>query len=110
MSAMSGSDSIGANTRSGNILAGEQFEFLAQPSIVRLYATTPIVGQEFDFNVGGEQVINAGDVPNAARYPTRNQDLVVEHGGLPGERLFLSISNTTGIAAVTQWIVDVLPV
>ena len=110
MPAMSGSDSIAANVRSPNILAGEQFEFLVAPSIVRLYTTTPLVGQQFDFNVGGEQVLNASDVPNAARYPTRDQDLVVEHGGLPGERLFLSINNSTGAAAVTQWIVDVLPV
>lgn len=110
MPAMSGSNSIAANTRSGNILAGEQFEFLVAPSIVRLFSTTPLVGQQFDFNVGGEQVLNASDVPNAARYPTRDQDLVVEHGGLPGERLFLSINNTTGAAAVSQWIVDVMPI
>ncbi len=110
MPAMSGSESVAANVRSGNILAGQQFEFLVAPSIVRLYSTTPLVGQEFDFNVGGEQILNAALVPNAARFPTRDEDLVVEHGGLPGERLFLSINNTTASVAVTQWIVDVLPV
>lgn len=110
MPAMSGTESVAANVRSGNILAGELFEFLSQPSIVRLYSTTPLVGQQFDFTVGGEQVLNAALVPNVARFPTRDEDLVVEHGGLPGERLFLSINNTTGAVAVTQWVVDVLPV
>ena len=109
MPTMAGSTAVAANVRSANVLAGEQFEFAVSPSIIRLYATTPLVGQEFDFNIGGEQLLNASDVPNAARYPTRDQDLVTEHGALGGERLFLSINNSTGAAATTQWVVDVIP-
>lgn len=107
MPTISRQDSIAANTRSGNVLAGEQFEFLPSAAIVAVYASAAAVGVEADFNVGGEAVVAGGVIPSTNRFPVRPDDALVQHGGLPGERLFLSYLNTTGAAIVVSTLIDV---
>ncbi len=102
--------SVAANTRTGNVLAGLPFEFVVRPSIVRVYATAAVVGLFMDLLIGGESVVSDSEMPAVARFPTRNEDLFAEHGGLNGERLFIALRNSTGAAIIGQVLVDVLPV
>lgn len=109
MPTMTSVSSIAANTRSANILAGLPFEFIVRPSIVRVYAAAGAVGLNMDFLLGGESIISDSEMSGANRFPIRNEDLLGEHGGLPGERLFIALRNTTGAAIVGNVLVDVLP-
>ena len=86
--------SVAANTRTGNALAGELFEFLPSSAIVAFYATGSAAGLQIDISVGGETIVSASTVPPTNRYPIRPDDAITQHGGLGGERLFASFSDT----------------
>ena len=109
MSTMTDRRSVAANTRTANVLSGLPFEFVVQPSIVRIYCTGSAIGLNVDVLVGGESLISDSEISAANRFPIRNEDLIMEHGGLPGERLFVAFRNTTGAAITSQLLVDVLP-
>jgi len=113
MPTISGSISVAANAVSGNVLAGSPFEFISQPSIVKLAVTqagadgTDINGV---FQIGGESLMQAGDISDRAAFPSFRDDLIVEAGGQAGERLFLTFANTTAGALVVKFLLDIMPI
>ncbi len=109
MSVMTDIRSVPANTRTVNVLAGLPFEFVVAPSIVRVYAIAAVVGMNADVLIGGESLVSDSEVGAKAGFPTRQADLLMEHGGLPGERIFFAWRNTTGAAIIGQLLVDVVP-
>lgn len=109
MPTISVSTTVAANARSLNVLAGQQFEFVPVPSAVTLRAAAAAIGLEADFNVGGEQVLQAAVVSDANRFPLDPDDRLTQIGGDAGERLFLSYLNTTGAAIVVRSVVDIDP-
>ena len=109
MAVMSIQSTIAANTRSANLLAGLEFEFVPAASIIRVFCTGAAVGLRLDFLIGGESLAADALVPGTNRFPLREEDGLVEHGGLPGERLFLTLRNTTGAGIVGNVLVDVIP-
>lgn len=109
MPTMSDVRSVAANTRTDNILAGEPFEFVASPSIVRVFANGSAAGLRMDLLIGGESLVSDMEVSSANRFPVRPDDLVTEHGGSAGDRLFIALRNSTGAAITGQTLVDVLP-
>lgn len=109
MPAISGSSSVAANTRSGNLLAGEQFEFVPAPAIVTISLSGAAAGLEADATIGGTAVLNAADFPATNRFPVRPDDTMTRIGALPGERIFLTANNTTGAAIVANFLVDIDP-
>lgn len=102
--------SVAANATTGNIFAGNVFEFLSLPSIVRVYIVAAGVGMNVDVLVGNESYASDQEVSGANRFPIRNEDLLVELGGLPGERIVVRLRNTTVGALIVQSLVEVLPV
>lgn len=109
MPTMSDVQSVAANTRTGNILAGKAFEFAARASIVNIYIVAAAVGMKADILIGGESIMSDEEVSGANRYPQVNTDLTARHGASPGDRLFIALRNTTGGALVVQTLVEVLP-
>lgn len=112
MPTISGSLSIAANATSANVLAGSPFEFVSQPSIIKFSATHPggIAAITGTFQIGGESVLQAGEISNRAAMPTFREDLIVEAGAQAGERLFLTFTNTTGAAIVARFLLDIMPI
>jgi len=110
MPTMTNRVSVAANTKSVNVLAGKTFEFVPAPSIIRVYSTGAAIGLNMDFLLGGQSIVNDEEISAANRFPIRNEDLIAEVGGLPGERIFVAFRNTTGAAIVSQLLVDILPV
>lgn len=109
MPTMTDRRSVAANTRTTNILAGLPFEFVVEDSIIRVFCTGDAVGLNIDVLIGGESVVSDSEISAANRFPIRPDDMIVEHGGNGGDRLFIALRNTTIGAIVGQVLVDVLP-
>ena len=109
MPTMTDRRSVPANTRTTNVLAGLPFEFVSSASIIRFYGAAAAIGINTDFLIGGENLVSDSEISSANRFPLRPDDLITEHGGSPGDRLFISYRNTTGAAIIVQTLVDVIP-
>lgn len=107
MPTISASVSVAANTRSANIVAGESFEFITRPAIVSLYATGSALGLEADVLIGGRSVAQGADLNANNRVPFREQDGLVQFAAGAGERLFVTLLNTTAGALTGRWIFDI---
>lgn len=110
MSTMSDVRSVAANTRTANILAGKPFEFAAAPSIVNVYIVGGAGGLRADVLIGGESVMSDEEVSSANRFPQTDTDLTVRHGANAGDRIFIALRNTTGVAITGNTLVEVLPI
>jgi len=108
MSTMSDVQSVAANTRTGNILAGKAFEFAARPSIINFYLVAGAVGMRADVLVGGEVVVSDEEMSGANRFPQTDTDLFARFGASPGDRIFIALRNTTGAAITVNTLVEVL--
>jgi len=110
MPAMQNSVSVAANAVSPNQLAGEQFEFIARPSLVRLYNTGSAIGLLVTMLIGGRTIVNDQAISTANRFPITPDDFMAEGGAVTGERILLTFRNSTGGALTSFWRVEVLPV
>lgn len=110
MPIMSLQNTVAANARSANLLAGLEFEFPAADSIISAYLSGAAVGLRLDFLIGGDSLAADALVPATNRFPIRPDDLMVQHGAFAGERLFLTLRNTTGAPIVGNVLVDVTPI
>jgi len=100
---------IPANSRTTNILAGLPFEFVVTPSIIRIYLTGSAIGLKVDILIGGESVVSDSEVNAQNRMPLRPDDLLIEFGGSPGDRIFVAWRNSTGAVINGFLLVDVIP-
>jgi len=107
---MTDSRSVAANSQVDNILSGKLHEFLGEDSVVRLLITASAPGLRTSFLVGGEATVQDQEVSDAARFPVVPDDIVAEAAGFVGDRILVSLRNTTGAAITTQAAVDVEPV
>jgi len=106
---ISDSISVAANSRSTNVLAGQQFEFLPARASVQLRAASAATGIRADMNLGGEQLAVDTLVPPTNRFPIAPDDTMLTTTGVKGERLFLTFRNTTAGAIVVQYVVEIMP-
>jgi len=114
MPTISGLVSVAANSTSPNVLAGSPFEFVAQPSLIKLAVIQAGAASDditSDFQIGGESLLQAGNIGRGGNtFPRFNDDIIVEAGAQAGERLFLTFSNTTVGALVVQFLIDIMPI
>lgn len=105
--------SIAANSVSPNVLAGSPFEFIAARAIINLAITNP-AGTPGDittaFQVGGESIIQGGNVSTRNAFPTFRDDVIAMAGGDAGERLFLTFTNTTIGALNVDTLLEITPI
>ena len=102
--------SIAANTLSANLIAGQANEFLAGPSVVKIFARAAAVGLNLIYQVGNEVFSQDQEVGAAAGFPTRPQDFFVQGVGGRGERIIVQARNTTGAAIIVQFLIEVVRV
>lgn len=110
MQVMTVVNSVAANTLSANLIAGQANEFLAGPSVVRIYARAAAVGLNMIFQVGNEVFSQDQEIGATAGFPTRPQDFFVEGVGGSGERIILQARNTTGGAIIGQFLIEIVRV
>lgn len=107
MPLISGSVSVAANTRSANLIVGNQFEFLPQRAVVSVYMSGSAAGLEGTVLLGGTTLAHGATVAPTNRTPLREEDGFVQSGGRAGSRLFLEALNTTAGALTINWLVDI---
>ncbi len=110
MPAISGAVSVAANARSGNVLAGNVFEFMPSNGLVNFLVTGAVIGITADILVGGEAQALGSVVPiraAAAPFPIKPDDSIVISGAFAGQRLFLDLINGTGGAIIAQFLVEI---
>lgn len=113
MPTISLSNSVAANAESGNVLAGSPFEFLSARAIVTYAATQAGTAQadiSATFQVGGEAVVQGGNVSTRGIDVNFRDDLLARAGGSQGERLFLNYLNTTVGALLVETLVEIQPI
>lgn len=109
MPVMSDSRSVAANATVENILSGKLHEFIAGSAArVRVFMTSSATGVNASLLVGGESFCQDQLVSGANRYPIDPDDFLVEGAGFGGDRLLLSLRNTTGgaLTVITRVVVD----
>lgn len=109
MPTMTDVQSVGANAKTGNVLAGKNFEFAPAPSIVNVYAVGSAVGLNIDVLVGGESIVSDEEISGANRFPQTDTDLLARTGASQGDRIFVAFRNTTAGAITANLLVEVLP-
>ena len=107
---MTDTRSIAANTQVDNIIAGKLHEFLGEDSVVRLAATASGPGMRTSFLVGGEATVQDQEISDANRFPIIPDDIIAEAAGFVGDRILVSMRNTTGAAITIEVAIDVEPV
>lgn len=110
MPVISGAVTVAANARSGNILAGEVFEFMPSVGLVNFLLTQAVIGLQADILVGGSAEALAAVLPIRAAanpFPVKPDDSVVIAGANAGDRLFVDLLNTTGGAIIAQFLIEI---
>jgi len=95
--------SIGANSTSANLLAGDINEFLGRAAVVSLFCTGAAVGLRAQLLIGADVVVDDQPISDADRFPITPDDFLSRGGGLPGDRLTLRFRNTTVGAVIARW-------
>lgn len=103
------SDSIAATTQSGNVLAGETFEFLPARGRIRIRATASAASLRMTVSIGGIKVANQALIPSTNRWPVLWDDYCLTTSGNAGERIEIAYLNTTAGALTAITVVEIEP-
>lgn len=101
---------VAANAVVDNILAGKVGEFLTEESIVRVFIAAAAAGIRVSFLVGSEAIVQDQEMSDVNRFPQDPEDFLGESGGLPGDRVLISLRNTTGAGVVVRTRITTEPV
>lgn len=97
----------------GNVLSGEDFEFLDQPSLLSVYAVADGTPVEATFVIGTQRELDEAtvSVETAADRLVFSEDVLLDQEFAPaGARLKLVFLNSSGGAADVNWAVKVEPI
>jgi len=101
--------SVAANATSANVLAGKIAEFLAEASILRLFAAGAAAGIFCTFLVGESVLVDDQEISGINRFPIKPDDLVDEGAGFGTDRLLLRYRNSTAGALVVKTRLEIEP-
>lgn len=94
---------VNSGTTINNLLTGSKFDYLPQAAVVKVFQVQDIVlASEVETNFTlGNVVVGDQLIPNVAaganQGPKTNEDLLAEGVGRGGDRIQISVRETTGI-------------
>ena len=101
MPTISGRVAAAANAVTPNVLAGSPFEFITAASIVKLACTQAGAAPTditCNFQIGGEAIVNGGNVSDRAAFPTFLDDAFALAGGAFALGILLFSGSLYGLA------------
>lgn len=104
---MSGSTVIAANATNPNLLTGQLFEFIQTGSLVKFYLNSSAAGLLVSIICGSESLMQEGGIRFTNTFPSTQDDQIVTSYARPGDRVLVSVRNTTGAAITIFWKVEV---
>lgn len=115
MPTMTDRRSVAPNTTVANILSGKTNEFLSEDSVVRVgsVAATGGNGVFLSLLIGDVVVVNDQEIGVTAvadNFPRDPEDIIIDDVGAAGDRLVLSLRNSTAGAIVVHTVVKTTPV
>ena len=99
--------SVPANGTVVNVYTGQLDEFLQDDSIVQLGIVGAASGLFYTLIVGKEVIVQDQEMSDANRFPQDPEDFVIQAAGLQGDRLVLSLRNSTAGALVVRSITKI---
>lgn len=100
--------SVGANAKSGNILADKVGRLIGPPTKVRFASVASAAGMRLTILLGAITVMDDQEISSANRYPILPDDLTTEFGA-EADELQAFLRNTTAGALTATTIVDLDP-
>lgn len=110
MPVMTDRQSVAANSTVTNVLTGKLHEFCAGPCVIRIYACASAVGLNCSVLVGNETFAQDQEVNAQNRLPLEPDDYFVEAAGVAGDRILVSLRNTTAGAVTGFTRINITPV
>lgn len=110
MEIMTDRRSVAANGTEANVVAAKAHEFVTRPSVVRVYGTASAVGLNMTVTVGNRIFVQDQELNAQNRMPIYPDDFIVDAAGMPGDRILVSLRNTTGGALNGFTKVEITPV
>lgn len=105
-----GALSTAANSTSGNILAGKQGEYLARRSLVQIALVGSAAGQYNTVQCGSRTIVQDQYMNPSNRWPIDPDDFNIQFVGMPGEKLYVDVRNSTAGALTTNCVVKITEV
>ena len=87
--------SIPANSTNNNVLSNLRFENIPDDTVMALLATGSATGLQHEFFVANRAVVELSAVSTANRIPQQEDLILDEIEGTVGDKLQLSVTNTT---------------
>ena len=109
MPSMSGTASLAANTKSANVLAGANLEYVPYRARVSLFAVESAAGLNSYFLAGQDVAVDDQPIPFIGTTINQKDHLIDSFVVLPGTKLQLYFRNTTGGALTYVYQVVVTP-
>lgn len=104
---------INAGVTVANIMAGNRYEFLPAPALVRIYAVCDTVAEGeglLTFSLTNAVLADAAPVPVVTGGPNRNENLLAEEAGVKGDRVIIALQNTAAAAnGEFRTLIDIIP-
>jgi hypothetical protein len=109
MPTMRGNTSIAATSVNTNLLADQDYEFIASRAIVSILCAQSAIGLEVGFKVGTNEIVSAAtpNVAVAANRLVEPDDRLLDKTIIPPGRLKLEARNATGGALTLHWLVEI---
>jgi len=108
--------SVAANATSANVLSGEVIEFPGVPSSVIVAATVLAASAGvvlLNLQLGSDRPVDGLAISGEAvpgRGPLMPDDVMVKEVAGASDRIALTFTNTSGLAVVVTWYVEVQPI
>lgn len=99
--------SVAANARVDNVLSGSAFEFLRRNSIVSIGVTGAATGLVVSITSGADVVLEESDAYVKTNFPAIPDEMFYNDVGVAGDRLVVTLRNTTGGAVTGRVIVQI---
>lgn len=109
MPTMTDRRSVGANAKVDNVLTGKVYEFLAFDAVVEFGLTASAVGLNATVISGSDVLQDDQEINAQNRLPIYPDDFVLNDVAAAGERLVVSLRNTTAAAITGFSVVKLTP-